>query len=439
MSDDGRLELDDDGRPLDTRDVDLAPDEAAARPSGAGRLLDAALTGRTPASTAARRVLAVGIAAAVVCALVIATRPTVPAPVASEVHGVSARVVPRPDASAPPRILASYAVSARSGSAGIRIIGVSGDAVASAVETRSDAGTQSFLVEPACDRVLAPVEGSAYELVLSPDEDRAVTTSIAGFDGADALTSAAVRACWGSVATRSLRVVSVTAAPGRGPWAALDVVLRNSGSLPISVTAVDVANVDTLSMADSGVVAPRSSSGVHVRLPIATCAGTRTAAPTVLTWSVGPPGDAPSAFAVTSLTERQRRAITTAARARCGTPPALAVAVLSSTAARDAVSIDPRGLSVSLRLRITTDATGPVVLGDGSRGLTADARPVFTGTTVAPGRGPVDGVVVWHTRCGATTDDSTLPVAATVDGLDYTWSVTLTGASLPALRAAACR
>jgi hypothetical protein len=348
-------------------------------------------------------------------------------------------VVPRSDATAPPRILASYAVSRSSGAAGVRIVGVSGDAVATAVETRSDSGTQSFLVEPACDRVLEPVGGSAYELVLSPDEDRAATTSITGFAGADALTEAAVRACWGSVSTRSLRIVSVTARPGRGPWAALDVVVRNSGSLPVSVTAVDVANVDTLSMADSQVVAPRTSSSVHVRLPIAMCAGARTPAPTALTWSVGPPGEAPSAFAVTTVTERQRRTIAAAARDRCGTPPELAVAVLSSTASRDSASIDPRGLSVSLRLRITTDATGPVVIGDDSRSLTADARPVFTGTTVSPGQGPVDGVVVWHTRCGATTDDSTLPVAATVDGLDYTWSVPLPGVSLPELRAAACR
>jgi hypothetical protein len=177
---------------------------------------------------------------------------------------------------------------------------------------------------------------------------------------------------------------------------------------------------------------------VHVRLPIATCIATTTS-PAALTWSVGPPEDAPRAFALTTLTERQRTTISAAERARCGTPPALTVTVLASTAARDLAAIDPRGLSVSLRVRVTTDATGSVVLGDDTSRLTSDARPVFTGATVRPGPTPTDADLVWHTRCGATTDDSTLPAATRVDGLDYAWSVRLTGTSLPALRAAACR
>jgi hypothetical protein len=119
-------------------------------------------------------------------------------------------------------------------------------------------------------------------------------------------------------------------------------------------------------------------------------------------------------------------------------PPALTVRVLASTAARDA-AIDPRGLSVSLRVRVTSDTTQSVVLGDDTRALTSDARPVFTGATVRTGPSPADAVLVWHTRCGATADASTLPAATTVDGLDYSWPVPLTGASLPALRAAACR
>ena len=64
---------------------------------------------------------------------------------------------------------------------------------------------------------------------------------------------------------------------------------------------------------------------------------------------------------------------------------------------------------------------------------------MFTGTTVRPDQGSVDAVIVWHTRCGATTDDLTVPAAASIDGLDYTWSVPFVGVSLPALRAAACR
>jgi len=435
---DGRLELDDDGLPLDSRAGDVVDDETAEPVSRAGRLLDAALTGSTTGSTVRRRLVAAGIVAAVAAALVVATRSPVAVPTAADVHGVSARVVPRADASAAPRILASYAVSAPSGRATTRIVGLSGDAVASAVETRSDAGTQSFLVEPACDRVLATVEGSSYEVVLSPVGDPSATTGVTAFDGADALTAASVRACWGSVASRSLRVVSVGARPGRGPWAALDVVLRNSGNLPLSVTAVDVANVDTLSMADSQVIAPRSSTSVRVRLPIATCAGATTPTPTALTWSVGPPGEAPSAFALTTLTQRQRTSIAAAARTRCGTPPALTVRVLGSTVDHDDATVDPRGLSIVLRVQVTTDAAAQVLLGDDPSGLTADARPVFTGATVH-GAAPSDAVLVWHTRCGSTTDDRTVPVTTTVGGLDYSWTVPITGASLPALRAAACR
>lgn len=436
MTDDGRLELGDDGLPVDSGSVDLVAGDVPARPARTGGLLNAALTVRD-ASTAVRRIVAAGIVVALIGVVAISTRSGAPLPSAADVLGVSARVVPQSDTSAAPRILASYAVSARRGSAAVRIVGLTGEGVASAVETASSAGTQSFLVEPACDRVLA-LAGSAYALVLSPVGDPASTTSVADFDGSDALDAASARACWDSVASRSLRAVSLTARPGPGPWTALDVVLRNSGNLPLSVTAIDVANVDTLSMADSQVVAPRTSTTLRVRMPIATCSAQATPAPVALTWSVGPPGDAPDAFARTMLTERQRTIIATAARARCGAPPAMTVTVLSSTAVRDDAAIDPRGLSVSLRVRITTDAVGSIVLGDDTSGLTSDARPEFTGTTVHPGPAATEALLVWHTRCGATTDGSNVPVATTADGLDYSWSVPLSGTSLPTLRSAAC-
>ena len=390
MEDDGRLELGDGGFPVDSAAGAPVPDDEPEWTSPAGRLLDAALTGGHGSSALVRGILGAALAVALVAALVISTRGTVAPPNASDVRGVSARVVTQTDLSAPPRIIASYAVSAPRGTASVRILGLSGAAIARAVEapsvaeTESGAEVHSFIVEPACDRVLGRAPGSAYELVLSPVGDGAPATSVASFDGADTLTAASVRACWASVASASLRVVSVAALPARGPWIALDVVLRNSGNLPMSVTAIDVANVDTLSMADSRVVAPRTSTSVHVRLPIATCTGASTASPVGLTWSVGPQGDAPSAFASTTLTQRQRATIATAARARCGTPPVLSVTVLRSTTARDDAATDARGLSVSLRVRVTTDATGTLVLGDDATRLTSDARPEFTSATVRP-------------------------------------------------------
>jgi hypothetical protein len=207
----------------------------------------------------------------------------------------------------------------------------------------------------------------------------------------------------------------------------------------VSVTAVDVANVDTLSMADSRVVEPGATTTLRVRLPIARCAGPDTTAPSSLTWSVGPPDDVPTAFALTPLSHVQRSRIANAARTRCGAPPDLSVRVLRTTVARDAPSTDARGVSVSLRLRVTTSAAGPVVLGDDASVLTSDARPVFTAATLPPGTSSRETDVVWHTRCGSTSIDDQLPATSAANGLTYAWAVPLTGVSLPSLRAAACR
>jgi hypothetical protein len=441
MRDGDRLELDDDGRALDAPDADRVVESAQESPSRAGRVLDAVLSGGSGSSTTARLLAGAGLAGVLAVALVISTRTSAPAPSSADVLGVSAHEESRAQASAVPRILATYAVRGRPGSAQTWIVGVRGDIVAQAVETRSRGGTQSFLVDPRCDRLLAPEGDPSYQLLLATGlGPGAPTTTVTGFEGADALTSAAVRACWGSTASRGLRPVSVAARPGAGPWTALDVVLRNGTAVAMSITAVDVANVDTLSMADSRVVEPGAEATVRVRLPIARCtSGMPSPSRTVLTWSVGPPDDAPTAFAATTLTPAQSAIIAAAARARCATAPTVSVELLAASSARDARSGDERGLSVALRLRVTTDAQTVVLLGADPRGLTSDARPVFTGTTVAPGARPRAAELVWHTRCDPSRVDVTLPVSTTVDGLTYAWSVPLTGASLEAVRTAACR
>jgi hypothetical protein len=441
MSDDRRLELDDAGLPVDSvaNDVvDVAPD----RSSRAGALVDAALTGGLPASRGGRRVLAGGLVLVLVAALAISTRTGDPAPTAADVRGVSARVVPSSDASAPPRILASYAVNPRAGSAAVRIVGVHGADFVAADETRSSGATQSFLVDPDCDRLLEPGADPAYELLLAPGPagSRPDATGVMGFAGADVLTDAAVRGCWASAATRGLRVESVTARPGHGPWTALDVVIGNGAAVAMSVTAVDVANVDTLAMADSRPIEPGDAATVQVRLPIARCSdGTGGATPSALTWSVGPLGDAPSAFATTSLTPVQTATITAAAHARCGPPPAVSVRVLGAVGARDPRPVDEFGVSVTLRVRVTSRAPGTALLGDDPSRLTSDARPVFSGVTVRAGSSPRDVDIVWHTRCGSSADASELPVSTSIDGLTYVWTVPLVGASLMNLREAACR
>ncbi len=441
MSDDGRLELDDGGLPLDSPSghrVDIPPESW----SRLGRLVDACLTGGSVTSRSTRRVVIAGLIIVLVTALVISTRTSGSVPTAADVHGVSARVVPRGEPSASPRILASYAVSSRPGSAAVRIVGVRGAGIVAADETRSSVGTQSFLVEPDCDRVLGPGAGARYELLLASGDTGGLSnaTGVAGFAGADALTDAAVQACWASAATHGLRAVSVTAQPGSGPWTALDVVLGNGAGVAMSVTAVDVANVDTLAMADSRRIEPGATATVHVRLPIARCSGgTGGTTPPVLTWSVGPRGDAPSAFATTSLTPAQTATIAAAARARCGPPPVVSVRVLAAASVHDPRPADERGVSVTLRVRVTSSAPGALLIGDDTSVLTSDARPVFSGSTLRPGSTPRDLEIVWHTRCGSSVDASELPVSTSVDALTYAWAVPITGASLPALRAAACR
>jgi hypothetical protein len=440
MSDDGRLELDSAGLPHDSPVSGRIVDSAQDAPSWVGRVVDAALTGG-PAVAPSARLVAVGALTVLVSVLVIVAHAADPAPTQADVRGVSARVVPGTDAAATPRVLASYAVLARPGSASVRIVGVRGAGVAAAVETSAVSGTQSFLVDPDCDRLLTSGDGSSYELILATASDArsSSTTPVSGFDGSDALTAAAVQACWGSTASRGLRIESVVARPGAGPWTALAVDLRNSAHVAISVTAVDVANVDTLSMADSRVVEPGALATVRVRLPIARCAGSRTGAPTSLVWSVGPPGDGPSSFATTRLDAGQRATVAVAARARCGPPPTTSVTLLAAANARDPRSIDERGVSITLRLRVSTDAPEAVLLGDDARALTSDARPAFTAATVQPGALSRDTEVVWHTRCDASATDSALTASTSIQGLRYSWSVPITGASLPDLRASACR
>ena len=440
MRDNDRLELDGDGQALDAPALDSVIESPQESPSRTGRVLDAVLTGGSGSSTTARLLVGAGLAVVLASVLLISTRTSVPAPSAADVLGVSAREVSVDEGSVVPRILATYAVRTRPGSVQTRIVGVRGDGIVLAVETRSSGGTQSFLVDPRCERLLAPDGDSSYQLLLSTRQGPGTpTTTVTDFAGADALTSAAVRACWGSTASRGLRPVSVSARPGAGPWTALDVLLRNDTAFAMSITAVDVANVDTLSMADSHFVEPGAAVTVHDRVPITRCtSGVASPARSALTWSVGPPDGAPTAFATTTLTRAQSAIVAAAARARCATTPTVSVELLAARSVRDAPAGDERGLSVALRLRVTTDAQTVILLGADPRGLTSDARPVFTGTTVAPGARARAAELVWHTRCGLSPADATLPVSTSVDGLTYDWSVHISGASLEAVRRVAC-
>lgn len=443
MTDDGRLELDDGGLPIEGRTRDLVA-AGPGGPSRAGRIVDAVLAGGAELPRWTRALIGAGLMAALVSALVISQRASPPPPAsAAQVRGTSAQVLPRTSSSTAPQIVASYAIRPRPGEARSRIVGVTGAGITSAAETRSAdvSDTQAFLITPDCERLLAPGEPPPYELLLasSDDSSHSSPTPVAAFQGADALTLASVRACWGSAASSGLSPISVTAQPGTGPWTSLDVVLRNKTDVAMSVTALDVANVDTLSMADARSLAPEETGTLRVRLPITRCSdGAAISAPGGLSWSVGSPGAAPMAFATTPITPAQTAAIAAAARHRCGAPPHLTVEVVSARAARDPRAIDERGVSTTLALKLATNAPRTVVLGDDASRLTADARPVFSGAVVRIGRTPKVVEVVWHTRCGSTAADDTLPVTTSVGSLTYSWSVLLRGTSLVALRDAAC-
>jgi len=242
MSGDGRLELDDVGRPLDGAQPEALRDDLT-EPSPLARRLVAVLGGSVSPS---RPRLAIALLVTVLIGVVVLVgRSSGAAPplVVVDVQGISARVVGGNLGTAAPEVLASYDLRVRSGTARIRIVSLHGQGIRSSKAARSDGApgtTQSVQVVPDCRRLLAAGDSPDYELELQGTDASGspVTSLVASFDGGSTLTAAAVQACWAYSASRDLTPVDVVALPGSGPWTDLDVMLRNGIGVPASVTAV---------------------------------------------------------------------------------------------------------------------------------------------------------------------------------------------------------
>ncbi|WP_088282122.1 hypothetical protein [Kineosporia sp. A_224] len=407
-----------------------------------------------PAGTRPRaRVAALALAVVAVLAVGLLALPRAE-PAVVEVRRLSAAVlpgdVPPVVAGAVPGATLTVSVSVGTRPAGTTAVvtgllgpGVVGSRVLTA---GADPAARAVQVSLDCRPYLAGAPAGDLRLVLR-------TTDTAGHratvrqtvDGsARSVGPVARQACWSAAAGAGLTVDRVTADPGDGRRVDAVVVLRNGTGRDVTVTAADVADVDTLPAAGTRVLAAGAQAGLTVRLPVARCTSPvpDDAAPASLAWAVGPAGGAPVAFADVRLDARQQATLRSAVGRLCGEPPAVAVDLVSARVLDDPLVVDPRGRSVLLRLRVAPGERRLVELGDHTGGLTADARPAFTGATAQVGRAPVVAELVWHTRCGGRpwppSGAVVLPVRTTVGGRTYAWSVPLDGQVLGAALRPSC-
>ena len=278
----------------------------------------------------------------------------------------------------------------------------------------------------------APVGDLGLELRTTDTAGHRTTVRQPLAGSARSVGPVARRACWAATAGAGLVVDRLTARPGDGRVDAV-VHLRNRTGRDVAVTAVDIADVDTLPDADSRVLAPGAQERLAVRLPVDRCTSpvADDTVPASLVWAVGPGGADPVAFAAVRLDARQQETLRAAVGRLCGTPPAVDVDLVAATVLDDPLVVDPRGRSVLLRLRVGPGQRRLLELGDHTGGLTADARPAFTGATARVGGAPAVAELVWHTRCGGRpwppSGAVVLPVRTTVRGITYAWSVPLDG------------
>lgn len=235
-----------------------------------------------------------------------------------------------------------------------------------------------------------------------------------------------------------LAVLEVVVDAGEPRWLVARTTLANRTPMALAVTAVDVADVNAVAMADRAVLPAGGRGTLAVRVPVRTCTYDRAPdAPQRWGWSVGPAGADPAALVTTPLPQPVRDALATAVRERCGPAPDVRADVVGARVVPDFGPRDTRARSVRLTLRVASPTAATVLLGDPPAGLTADARPRFTAASVPPGR-TTTVEVVWRTRCGAEPVTS-LPATARIDGVDHTWSVTVDGAAAARSLARSCR
>lgn len=414
-----------------------------------GTALSSTWLGRHRAQVA-RGVTALAVAAG----LVVAVQPLrsgsdVPLP-PSPVTGVAIRVPPPvADGGAPMPIRATYRVQAPPSGGRVTVDRVTGPFFAAA---RDPGGPASVVTVSA---VASCADPASLDTTSGPHR---VELTVTGVDGRRSHRSvlvapspvdwaAAVRQdCWQRTAARGIEVVGVQA---RGPGTRqllLTVRLRNTLPRPVQLWAVDIADVDTIDAADTGVLEPGASRAFTVRLPVADCAvpvlplpvdrvGTDDGAD--LVWSVGPAGGDPAALFVTRL-PAGRLAVLRGALLRACAPVGTRLRVVGARVLPpDRVVVDHTGVSIALRLAVTSDAS-QVALGQQQTALTADARTATTAVVVRLSHHRGSATIIWRARCSANEASLVLPVQVGAPGQEIGYSVVLAGRGLVSAHRQAC-
>ncbi|WP_088313519.1 hypothetical protein [Kineosporia sp. R_H_3] len=406
-----------------------------------------------PATRPRARAAALALAAVAVLAVGLVALPRAE-PAVVEVRRLSAAVlagdVPSVGSGAAPAATLTVSVEVGTRPAGTTAVvtGLVGPGVVDSrvVPAGTDPAARAVQVSLDCRTYLADAPAGDLSLVLrTTDTSGHRGTARQAVDGsARSVGPVARRACWSAAAGAGLVVERVTARPGDGRRVDAVVVLRNGIGRDVTVTAVHPSDVDPPPDAHPLALAAGARAGLTVRLPVARCTTpvADDAVPASLVWAVGPAGGDPVTVADVRLDARQQETLRSAVGRSCGEPPAVEVDLVSAEVLDDPLIVDPRGRSVLLRLRVAPGQRRLVELGDHTGGLTADARPTFTGATAQVGSAPVVAELVWHTRCGGRpwppSGAVVLPVRTTVRGLTYAWSVPLDGQVLGAALRPSC-
>jgi hypothetical protein len=400
-----------------------------------------------PAGTATRaraRAAALALAAVAVLAVGLVALPRAQ-PAVVEVRRLSADVlpgdVPSVVAGAGPgaTLTVSLEVTTRPAGTAADVTGLIGPGVVGSrvLTAGTDPAARSVQVSLDCRFYLAgaPVGDLSLDLRTTDTSGHRARARKALAGSARSVGPVARRACWTATAAAGIAADRLTARAGDGRRVDVSVELRNRTGRDVTVTAVDVTDGDTRPGAGARVLADGTQERLTVRLPVERCSlpVADDAVPSSLVWAVGPAGGEPVTFAV-RLDAEQQRTLRSAVRDVCGDPPSLDLHLVSARVLDDPLVVDPRGRSVLLRLRVGPGPRRILELGDHTGGLTADARPAFTGATAQVGAAPADTELVWHTRCGGRiwppSGAVVLPVRTTVRGLTYAWSVPLDGRML---------
>jgi hypothetical protein len=390
-----------------------ADDEAGRRghllPAGVRRRL---MVTRRPAVRRAAAVCAILVAVPV--AVLAARPPPTARPRWAPVTGLSVVVPPVAPAGAPERpIVATYLVGRPEGGAHDSVTGLTGANVgAASIQTLAVADGDRVRVSAVPDcRAESSLDVARHDYRLTMArigrDGRIVRGQVRSRGPVPDWAAAIRQACWRSRGATSLQVDDLAAEPRPDDrLVLLRVTLGSSFGRGVQVQAVDIADVDTIDPADTGVIRPGNPLHLDVRLPVGDCStlsaplraeAARLDRP-VLTWSIGPAGGEPAALVPTPLDEAAAAAISRATRRTCA-PPATNITVTTARVLPDdPVVLDRAGVALSVRLKVTSRSV-QVGLGGSQTGLTSDARVPITAAHLVMRGGQGSATVVWQARC----------------------------------------